>query len=60
MKIKERICGTLAFLSFMWLIGVAGNSDLGLEPDFGRLCIKVLAGLVMFAASLKIGGFIDV
>lgn len=58
MKTKRRICGTLAFLSFMWLLGVAGNSDLGLEPDLGALCIKVLAGLVVFAASLKIGGFI--
>ena len=57
---RTKICGTLAFLSLMWLIGVAGNSDLSLEPDFGALCIKVLAGLVMFAASLKIGGFIDV
>lgn len=57
---KTKICGITAFLSFMWLIGVAGNSDLGLEPDFGRLCIKVFAGLVVFAASLKIGGFIDV
>lgn len=58
MKIKRKTCGTLAFLSFMWLLGVAGNSDLGLEPDFGALVIKVLAGLVVFAASLKIGGFI--
>lgn len=48
---KTKICGTL---SFMWLIGVAGNSDLGLEPDFGAL-----AGLVVFAASLWIGGFIE-
>lgn len=60
MKAKKRICGTLAFLSFMWLIGVAGNSDLGLESDFGSLVIKVLAGLVVFAASLKIGGLINV
>lgn len=59
MKLKRRICGTLAFLSFVWLIGVAGNSDLGLEPDFGALIVKVLAGLVVFAASLKIGGFIE-
>lgn len=59
MKTKRRICGTLAFLSFMWLIGVAGNSDLGLEPDFVALIVKVLAGLVVFAASLKIGGFIE-
>lgn len=60
MKIKQRICGTLALLSFLWLVGVAGNSDLGLEPDFGALCIKAFAGLAVFAASLWIGGFIDV
>lgn len=58
MRAKQHICGTLAFLSFMWIIGVAGNSDLGLEPDLGALCIKALAGLAVFAASLKIGGFI--
>lgn len=58
MKIKRKVCGTLACLSFVWLLGVAGNSDLGLEPDFVALVIKVLAGLVVFAASLKIGGFI--
>ena len=59
MKIKRRICGTTAFLSLIWLLGVAGNSDLGLEPDFGHLVIKVLAGFVVFVASLKIGGFIE-
>lgn len=58
MKTKRKVCGTLACLSFMWLIGVAGNSDLGLEPDFVALIVKGLAGLVVFAASLKIGGFI--
>ena len=58
MKIKRKVCGITAFLSFMWLLGVAGNSDLSLEPDFVALVIKVLAGLVVFAASLKIGGFI--
>lgn len=58
MKIKRKVCGTLAFLSFVWLVVVAGNSDLGLEPDLGALCLKVLAGFVVFAASLKIGGFI--
>lgn len=56
---KTKICGVTAFLSFMWLIGVAGNSDLGLEPDFGRMVLKVLIGLVVFATSLKIGGFIE-
>lgn len=59
MKIKKRICGTLGCLSFLWLIGVAGNSELGLEPDFGVLCIKVFAGLVVFVCSLNIGGFIE-
>ena len=58
MKIKRKVCGTLACLSFVWLVGVAGNSDLGLEPDLGALCLKVLAGFVVFAASLKIGGFV--
>ena len=58
MKTKRKACVALALLSFMWLLGVAGNSDLGLEPDFVALIIKVLAGLVVFAASLKIGGFI--
>lgn len=56
---RTKICGTLACLSFLWLVGVAGNSDLGFEPDFGALVIKVLAGLVVFTASLKIGGFIE-
>lgn len=60
MKIKRKVCGTTAFLSFMWLVVVAGANDLGLEPDLGCLVLKGLAGLVMFAASLKIGGFIDV
>lgn len=59
MKTKKRICGTVALLSFMYLLGVAGNSDLGLEPSFPALCIKLLIGLAVFALSLKIGGFIE-
>lgn len=57
MKIKRKVCGTLAFLSFMWLIGVAGNNDLGLEPDLGKMALKLLIGLAVFAASIEIGGF---
>ena len=56
MKTKQHICGTLAFLSFMWTLGVAGNSDLGLEPDLGIIALKLLIGLVVFVASIKIGG----
>ena len=57
MKTKRRICGALALLSFMWLIGVAGNSDIGLEPDLGKMALKLLIGLTVFAVSIKIGGF---
>ena len=59
MKLKRIICGITALLSLLWLIGVAGNSDLGFEPDLGRMILKVLAGLVVFGTSLKIGGFIE-
>ena len=57
MNIKKRICGTTAFLSFIWLIGVAENSDLGLEPDFSKMVLKCLAGLIVFIISMKVGGF---
>lgn len=57
MRLKSLICGITAFLSFMWLIGIAGNSDLGFEPDLGRMALKLLIGLVVFAASIEIGGF---
>ena len=56
MKIKRKVCGTLAFLSFMWLIGVAGSSDLGAEPDPSVLIIKVLCGLLGLIASVQLGG----
>ncbi len=57
MKIKRKVCGTLAFLSFMWLLGVAGSSDLGAEPDLGVLIIKALCGLLVLIASVQLGGF---
>lgn len=56
MKIKRKVCGTLACLSFMWLLGVVGNSDLGLEPDPSTLIIKVLCGLLVLIASVQLGG----
>lgn len=59
MKIRRRVCGTLAFLSFVWLLGVAGNNDLGLEPDLGKLALKLLIGLAVFAASIIVGGFTE-
>ena len=56
MKIKRLICGTLAFLSFMYLLGVAGSCDLGAEPEIHVLIIKALCGLLVLIASVKLGG----
>ena len=56
MKIKRRVCGTLAFLSFMWLLGVAGNSDLGLEPSTAALFVKLSVGVAVFGLSAWLGG----
>lgn len=56
MKIKRKVCGTLAFLSIVWLLGVAGNSDLGAGLDPSDLIIKVLCGLLVLIASVKLGG----
>lgn len=56
MKIKRLICGITAFLSFMYLLGVAGSCDLGAEPDPSILIIKALCGLLVLIASVKLGG----
>lgn len=52
MKIKQRICGTLAFLSFMWMLGVIGSGDLGYELNVCSLIISV----VVFGVSIWLGG----
>ena len=56
MKTKRRICGTLAFLSFLWLLGVAGNSDLGLESSTSVLFVKLSVGVAVFGLSAWFGG----
>lgn len=56
MKTKRKVCGTLAFLSFMWLLGVAGNSDLGLEPSTAVLFVKLSVGVAVFGLSAWFGG----
>ena len=56
MKVKRKVCGTLAFLSFMWMLGVAGNSDLGLEPNTAILFVKLSAGMAVFGLSAWLGG----
>lgn len=57
MKTMRLICGTLACLSIVWLLGVAGSCDLGAEPDLGVLIIKALCGLFVLIASVQLGGF---
>ena len=56
---KSKICGTIACISFFAILGVAGNSDLGYETNFGALCIKILICLTVFVTSLKIGDFLE-
>ena len=56
MKLKRHICGITAFLSFMYLLGVAGSCDLGAEPEIHVLIIKALCGLLVLIASVKLGG----
>ena len=53
MKIRQRICSALAFLSFMWVLGVIGNSDLG----YGLNMISLATGVAVFGISIWLGGF---
>ena len=59
MKIKRKACGTLAFLSFLYLLGVAGSSDAGLEPDLTLMCTKLLLGAAVFTLSSWKGGLFE-
>ena len=61
MKIKRKVCvcGTLAFLSFLYLLGVAGSNDAGLEPDLACMCTKLLIGAAVFALSSCKGGLFE-
>ena len=53
MKIRQRICSALAFLSFMWVLGVIGNSDLG----YGLNVVSLAIGVAVFGISIWVGGF---
>lgn len=54
---KEKICGTIAIIAFFWLLGIAGNSDLGLSTT-GEVITQGGAALALFAGSLYAGGFL--
>ena len=48
-----------AMLSFLYLLGVAGSSDAGLEPDLTLMCTKLLIGTAVFALSSWKGGLFE-
>lgn len=47
-----------AVLSFLYLLGVAGNSDIGLEPNLAHMGTKLLIGTAVFAYSSWKGGLL--
>lgn len=56
---REKICGTIALLAFFWLLGVAGESDLGLNT-IKDIIIQGGAALTIFIVSLYAGGLLEV
>lgn len=54
-----RIWRVAAPLSFLYLLGVAGSSDAGLEPDLALMCTKLLIGTAVFALSSWKGGLFE-
>ena len=46
----------LCDLSFLYILGVAGNSDLGLEPSTAVLFVKLSVGVAIFGLSAWLGG----
>lgn len=53
-KIMRCLCG----LSFLYILGVAGNSDLGLEPSNAILFVKLSVGVTIFGLTAWLGGLL--
>ena len=51
-KLMRSLCG----LSFLYILGLAGNSDLGLEPSIAALVVKLSVGVAIFGLSAWLGG----
>lgn len=51
-KLMRSLCG----LSFLYILGVAGNSDLGLEPSTAVLIVELNVGVAIFGLSAWLGG----
>ena len=56
---KSKLWGLAAIISLTYLIGVAGNSDLGLESSVPVLILKLTVGILGFYLSLLNGGFFE-
>lgn len=57
-RIWRTVCGTVAFIGFMLMLGTAGSSDLDLIP-FSQILIQSGIGLAMLGGGLWLGGFIE-
>lgn len=55
---RKKICGAVAALAFLWLLGIAGSGDLGCNT-IKDIIIQGSAALAIFAGSLYAGGFIE-
>lgn len=54
---KKKICGWIAFLCFVRMIGIAGSSDLELI-SFAESVAQMIGAAVIMLISSKIGGII--
>ena len=54
---KKKICGWIAFLCFVRMVGIAGSSDLELI-SFAESVAQTIPALALMLISSKIGGII--
>ena len=54
-KIFKRICGTVAILGFLIMLGTAGASDVG-YISIGRIVVQTGVGMMMFIGGAYLGG----
>lgn len=54
---RRKICGVLAFASFIWVIGLAGSVDIG-RITFEEFVAQGTCAMAVFVLSTWIGGFL--
>lgn len=55
---KQKICGAIAALAFLWLLGIVGASDIG-QNTIKDILTQGSAALAIFTGSLYLGGFLE-